>query len=203
MMMDLSQIQKHFTPSSILDIGANTGQFYHECKQVFPNASYFLIEGNRECESALSQLGVPYEIALLFYHETTLKYWTRIHEPRCTGNSIYRELTHFYTDDQVKVDHLQTTTLNKLMEAHKIKRFDLVKIDTQGSELDILTGGSYVCREALGILLEVSEKPYNQDAPLKDEVIDYMRDYGFTATCCLSFNHHQQADILFLNNKYF
>jgi hypothetical protein len=35
--------------NSILDIGANAGRFYHEIKQVFPNANYTLIEGNEHC----------------------------------------------------------------------------------------------------------------------------------------------------------
>ena len=82
--------------------------------------------------------------------------------------------------------------------------FDLIKIDTQGSELDIITGGINLCNKAKGILLEVSLTQYNEGAPLYQEVISFMENIGFIPKVILdeARNHgaHQQ-DILFLNNN--
>ena len=92
--MGLDRIQSYFTPNSVLDIGANVGQFYNEIKQIFPNSYYYLIEGNEKCEIVLQTLGVDYSISLLSDEVKEVKFYTRTNEERCTGNSIYRE-KHF------------------------------------------------------------------------------------------------------------
>jgi hypothetical protein len=48
-------------------------------------------------------------------------------------------------------------------------------MDVQGAELDIIRGGIKLCKKAKGILLEVALKEYNQNSPLYDEVVDYMK----------------------------
>ena len=58
--MDLNVITKYFIPKSILDIGANIGQFYNECKLIFPDAYYYLIEGNIKCGEVLQNYGVEH-----------------------------------------------------------------------------------------------------------------------------------------------
>ena len=63
--MGLEKIKNYFEPKSILDIGANVGQFYNESKLVFSNSYYYLIEGNENCEVVLKTLGVDYSISLL------------------------------------------------------------------------------------------------------------------------------------------
>lgn len=80
-------------------------------------------------------------------------------------------------------------------------KFDLIKIDTQGSELDIITGGKILCGKAKGILLEVSLTQYNENSPLYNQVIEFMDDFGFKAVDILDevnnvFLHQQ--DILFI-----
>ena len=51
--MNLPLVEKYLKPNSILDIGANVGQFYHAAKKVFPEAFIFSIEGNILCERIL------------------------------------------------------------------------------------------------------------------------------------------------------
>jgi hypothetical protein len=115
---------------------------------------------------------------------------------------MYRELTPFYSDDQIEIIKQCGIKLDDIFTEDT--EFDLIKIDTQGSELDIITGGIELCKKAKGILLEVSLTQYNENAPLYDEVIKYMKNIGFIPKDILdeSKNHgsHQQ-DILFLNEK--
>ena len=56
--MSLEKIKNYFIPESILDIGANVGQFYNEIKEIFPNSYYYLIEGNDSCNVVLETLNV-------------------------------------------------------------------------------------------------------------------------------------------------
>jgi len=203
--MGLEKIKNYFEPKSILDIGANVGQFYNESKLVFSNSYYYLIEGNENCEVVLKTLGVDYSISLLSDVEKDVDFYIRKHEPRCTGNSIYRENTSFYDDDQIVIEQKRTQTLSTLL---KNRTFDLIKIDVQGSEIDIINGGLDIIKEAKGILMEVSLMEYNQNAPTKDFVYEYMDNLGFTPVELIGNLNHPltyeliQQDILFLNKKY-
>ena len=199
--MSLEKIKKYFDVTSILDIGANTGQFYRECKQFFPNAYYFLIEGNPKCEQALLNLNVDYEICMLSDTEKEVDFYSRLHEPLCTGNSIYRENTSFFSDEQILIEKFQTKTLNQIMSD---KKFDLIKIDVQGSEIDIIRGGLSVINNSQGIILEVSLVEYNFGSPKKDEVYNFMESINFYPTELIGNITHPidhsliQQDILFL-----
>jgi short-subunit dehydrogenase len=118
------------------------------------------------------------------------------------GNSIYKELTQFYSDDQLDIIKKKGIKLDDLFTEDT--EFDLIKIDTQGSELDIINGGSKLCSKAKGILLEVSLTQYNENAPLYNDVIQFMNEFGFIKTEILdeSKNHgSHQKDILFINTK--
>ena len=174
--MGLEVIKKHFVPTSILDIGANIGQFYRESKQHFPNSYYHLVEGNAKCEIALKDLNVDYTISLLSDTVKEVKFYTRACEERCTGNSIYREKTSFFDDNQITIEVVQTATLNSLF---KDTYFDLIKIDVQGSEIDVINGGIDIVRRAIGVLLEISLVEYNENAPTKEYVYNFMEQIGF------------------------
>ena len=203
--MSLESIKKYFEPKSVLDIGANVGQFYNEIKPIFTNAYYYLIEGNDSCEVVLETLNVDYSICLLSDCEKEVDFYVRKHEPRCTGNSIYRENTSFYDDDQIIILKKQTKTLSNILNN---KVFDLIKIDVQGSEIDIINGGLDIFKNAKGVLMEISLVEYNQNAPVKEFVYEYMSNMGFIPIETIgNINHpitHEliQQDILFLNQKH-
>jgi FkbM family methyltransferase len=198
--MNLSAISQYFYPYIILDIGANTGQFHNLAKQVFPNSYIFSIEANPECESYLKQITNNYYIGLLAKDNSEYNFYSRKDDLIGTGNSIYKELTHFYSEDQLQIVKQNGIKLDDLFDSDSV--FDLIKIDTQGSELDIITGGINLCKKAKALLLEVSLTQYNEGAPLYDEVIEFMHNIGFKKELILdeAYNHgsHQQ-DILFIN----
>jgi len=200
--MNLRVITNYFYPNRILDIGANVGQFHRECKSTFTDSYIFSIEASAECEESLKQITENYYIGLLAKDNTDYTFYKRKNDPTSTGNSIYKELTHFFSDDQLDIIKTNGIKLDDLFESDS--EFDLIKIDTQGSELDIIEGGLNLCSKAKGILLEVSLTQYNENAPLYDEVISYMENIGFKKTEILdeARNHgsHQQ-DILFINEK--
>jgi FkbM family methyltransferase len=201
--MQLYKVQQYFQPNRILDIGANIGQFHEIAKQTFPNSFIFSIEASNECEPYLKQLTDNYYIGMLTKDNNEYNFYSRKNDPIGTGHSIYKELTEFYSDDQLDIIKKRGIKLDDLFENNS--EFDLIKIDTQGSELDIIEGGINLCNKAKGILLEVSLTEYNEDSPLYNEVIAYMEKIGFKSKEILDEqrNHgsHQQ-DILFINEKF-
>ena len=202
--MDVSTIKKYFEPKSVLDIGSNTGQFYRDCVRIFPDAYYHLIEGNDKCEEALKNLNIHYTIALLSDYEKDVDYYTRTHEQHCTGNSIYREKTSFFDDNEITIIKKKTNTLKNLIGN---KQFDLIKLDVQGSEIDIMNGGLDIVKSAKGIMMEVSLVEYNENAPTKEQTYEFMQKLNFTPKERIDVILHPltheliQEDILFINNN--
>lgn len=198
--MHLYKIQNYFYPYRILDIGANIGQFHQIAKQAFSDSYVFSVEASDECEPYLKQITENYYIGLLTKDNLEYNFYSRKDTNIGTGNSIYRELTNFYSDEQVKIIKKQGIKLDDLFETNS--EFDLIKIDTQGSELDIISGGKNICSKAKGILLEVSLTQYNENSPLYDDVIQFMDNFGFKIGEILDKNDIpgivSQQDILFI-----
>ena len=200
--MNLNLITNYFQPHRILDIGANIGQFHQLAKYVFPNSFVFSIEASPECEPFLQKITQNYYIGLLAKDGNEYDFYSRKDTGIGTGNSIYRELTSFYSDDQLNIIKQTGIRLDDLFDLDST--FDLIKIDTQGSELDIIQGGMDLCKKSKGILLEVSLTQYNAGAPLYDDVIEFMKSINFIPVLVLdeARNHGSyQQDILFINEN--
>ncbi len=204
--MNLNLITKYFTPHHILDIGGHTGEFFSLAKYFFPQSSIFIIEGNKECEEYLQKLNTRYLIRVLGSEKKITTFYKTSQDPISTGNSIYREITPHFNDEVLVKEEVQQYTIDSTF---KEANFDLIKIDTQGSELDILKGGERIAKEAKGILLEVSVEKYNEGSPLYSEVVEFMDNYGFVeketisefkTTTEYNLKVHQK-DILFVNKK--
>lgn len=197
--MNLSKIQNYFYPHRILDIGANIGQFHSLCKQHFSDSYVFSIEASNDCEPYLKNITDQYYIGLLAKDNSNYKFYSLKSNSINTGNSIYKELTEHYSNSDLDIIDKKGIPLDNLFEPES--EFDLIKIDTQGSELDILSGGSQLCSKAKGILLEVSLTQYNENSPLYNEVIEFMDNFGFKKAEILDETIHplvHQQDILFI-----
>jgi FkbM family methyltransferase len=199
--MHLSKITNYFYPYRILDIGANIGQFHSLCKNYFPDSYVFSIEASNDCEPYLKNMTNQYYIGLLAKDNSTYKFYSNKNNSINTGNSIYKELTEHYSDSNLEVINKEGVMLDSLFEPES--EFDLIKIDTQGSELDIISGGLKLCSKAKGILLEVSLTQYNENSPLYNEVIEFMNNIGFKQAELIDETIHplvHQQDILFIKN---
>ena len=87
-----------FEPRTILDIGAQVGDFYRECKGIWPDSQIMMIEATKECEPYLKDTGGNYLIAVLSDKKKTIPFYkTKLAETN-TGNSVYKELTAGYSD---------------------------------------------------------------------------------------------------------
>lgn len=203
--MYLTLIQNYLKPASILDIGANVGDFTKECKLTFPTAEYLLIEGNPACEPYLKNLGHTYFIGLLSDEPKTVKFYINKNNLISTGNSIYRENTEHFSDENIIIEELQTTTLDSVVDG---KVYDLIKIDVQGSELDVLRGGVTTVQEAKAIILELSLIEYNKNSASYEDVTQYMESIGYVPMEKL-YEHFDgqgnliQLDVLFLNRRHY
>jgi FkbM family methyltransferase len=194
-------------PNAILDIGAHTGQFHSWSKRVWPDVGVFMIEANPLHESALDRLammnGDKYLIAALGDKEREVTFYTRSDKPHTEGNSYYKEFNYWDIPQLVHESKVTLRMLDDIFEDDAV--FDIIKLDTQGSELDILKGGENLVSRAKIIVLEVSFIEHNIGAPTTEETIKYMSSIGFEKK--MSIGEHYdgedlvQKDFVFLNKE--
>ena len=185
----------------VLDIGAYRGEFTKAIKAVWADAKITQFEAD---ERQKDYLQPDAHIALLGDANKEVDFYTieDIGHGRTTGSSIYRENTEHYADPIVIKK--QMFKLDDLVDLSEDWSNGLVKLDTQGSELDILRGAQTFLTQCQPrfLLLECSFQPYNQGSPLIDEVVDTLKLWGYEALNNLglmfdSENKLLQADVLF------
>lgn len=181
---------KGFNPSYIVDVGAHLGKFSLHCKELWPETDVLLIEANPYAEETLKQTNLPYKIGLLtdkVGEEYT--YYMTNKWILSSGNSIYRENTSEFDDTHVIKTTLVSDTIDNLLRDRKI---DLLKIDTQGSELKILNGAKESIKKTEYIFLECSIYEYNIGGCRVDDIFVFMYENGFRLV--------DIADISYINN---
>lgn len=197
--MQLEKIA-HLPIKTILDIGAQIGDFTKQCKEVWAESEVVCVEANIGCEPALKDLGIEYYINVLSDTIKIVDFYKHNGSPIHTGNSYYKENTRFFSEGNYTVEKHVTTTLTDLF-GNRV--FDFIKLDTQGSEIDIIRGGLELCKSAKYMLLEVALTEYNINAPQYQDVLDFMEGIGYVA-CDILEEHYDgdtkiQIDILFNN----
>jgi|LWDU01.1.fsa_nt_gi FkbM family methyltransferase len=166
----------------VYDIGANDGRWTREWrKKINPDATFIQFEANpnivqsdlstRFYNTALShQNGMEVEFYVPDFDKTVEN----------TGNSYYKEMTHHY--DQGNSITVKTRTLDSLVKEHSILKPDFAKLDTQGSEVDILYGGEKTFKHCAVIMVEVPVMYYNHGAPNFGDYIKALNRLGFVAS---------------------
>lgn len=101
-------------------------------------------------------------------------------------SSIYHpnyEFLKLYTDPNrfeiVEKIELNATTLNNQQKQMNLDRIDFIKLDTQGSELDILKGANEALFNVIGIETEIEFQEMYKGQPLFSDIDNYLRDNGF------------------------
>lgn len=158
-----------FQPKSILDVGANKAEWTVFVKPIFPDARFFLIDA------------IDYEelhdfehlIAVVSDREKEVDFF----QQGWTGDSYYQEDTGHY--EYVSPTKRTTTTLDAIFPEDE--KFELIKIDCQGAELDILEGAPRLLSQCEVISLEVPFfTQYNKGTENFAGHIAYMEKKGFT-----------------------
>lgn len=178
---DISQFFDFFKErnvKSILDIGANVGNFSMMMRHIMPNVYLYMIEANPFCDGILKKTQIPYSIVCLSNEEKDVQFYFQDGNMIGTGSSYYLENTNYFS--MKNYSWVTTQTLDSVLERDCPDTvFDFIKMDTQGSELDIMRGGQKTISNAKYVLLEISLIPYNIGAPLKEEVMEYMKSISF------------------------
>lgn len=171
-----------FTPRGILDVGAYHGEFSVFARQVFRDTAVLMVEPQpkkREFLDALAQqLGgdVAVRCCLCGDHARPAVVFHQLATPfGSTGSSIYPEMSDFPRE----VLSLPMRTVDELVAELPGRRFDLMKVDVQGAELDVLRGARTTLAQVEVLVIELSLHSVNRGSPLLAEVVDELDALGF------------------------
>ena len=166
--------------SNILDIGAHFGEFAKDIHSLYPDSYILMIEANQRCEEKLEELPFDHCIVLLSDTNKEVDFYLNSNNMSGTGSSYYKENTEHF--ENFVIEKIKSYTLDEVVKETG-KEFDFIKLDTQGSELDILRGGIETLKKSNYVLIECSnikEKIYNEGSPHMDEIIDFMKKNNFS-----------------------
>ena len=175
--LNLPQVLDYITPESYLDIGANDGSHIEVVRERLPSLKHIeLVEACRHNAWNLEQTQCPYHIEVLSDSVKEVKFYLDTKSDRITGpgHSYYPENSNVFFE--FPWEDRRTTTLDIL---YPTSSFDLIKIDTQGSELDIIRGGVNLITRAKAVIVEESLKEFNIGSPLRNDVKKYLESNGF------------------------
>tara|TARA_Y100000022_G_C13180719_1_gene343262 strand:+ start:22 stop:672 length:651 start_codon:yes stop_codon:yes gene_type:complete len=192
------KLKYHYSPKKILDIGALDGRWSQCAKIVFTDCEILMIEANQDMEHVLKQTGFGYYITALSDSVKKTNYYKL---PGHAGNSLYYEKNSV----DPEINTIETTTLENLIDKNEI--FNFIKLDVQGSEIDILRGGKDFMTKADFILTECSLVEYNLDAPSFEDQLDFFNENNFSMIDIFDLLYDKngkllQLDVLFKNNKF-
>lgn len=190
--------------NNLLDIGAYRGDFTRMVKNLWPQVKVWQIEADERQMPYLHPDAINALLSSVSNKE--VEFYTLGENSITTGSSMFRELTGYYTNPLVVTK--RTTTLDELMKRVNFrgnwKNAGMVKMDTQGAELEILRGGENFIKtyQPKYFVLETSVKQYNAGAPLVGDIIDYMKDKGYIIQDIMSYVYDNtesllQMDVLF------
>lgn len=186
-----------FHPGVIYDIGACVTTWAKAAKEVWPDAQVVLFEAFDKL--AFLYEGYQYHIGVLSDVDgKTVRFYQ--HDTMCTGNSYYREMcSHVYQDDT----YVEKTTirLDSVVAQRGFPMPDLVKIDVQGSEMDVIKGGQATLSHTKHLIVEMQHHPYNEGAPLVGETLPIVESLGFKCVAPKFCSGGYDADYGFINTR--
>ncbi len=159
---------------NVLDIGARDGfasywSQYKDCLEIIgfdPDSQQEKLSGGRCKARALSGDGKERVFYIIRYPGSSGFYPPNVEFTNRLRNRDYLNI--------MGTAEIQTTTLDSL----NIKA-DFIKLDTEGSELEILTGGIETLRGALGVSVEVGFIQLFEGQPLFRDVDAFLEKQGF------------------------
>lgn len=176
---------------NFFDIGANTGSFIFfpllnksiKCFAFEPNPlAYEALCENIDINNLKDNV-TPFNMGI-WNDETDLDLKVPV-DTTDSGLATFGDSPDRFKYDNKNGDftthNVKCKTIDVLFDELGLESLDIIKIDTEGSELNILKGGEKTLKEYKPcILLEFDNKNTNQFGYMRDDIITLLKSYGYT-----------------------
>jgi FkbM family methyltransferase len=171
---------------TILDVGANTGQFAREIRTSFPDAQLYSFEPLGDCFRALTE---AFQRDLRFHAFNialgAIAGETEIHRSAYSPSSSLRRMgalhkANFPHTAEEFAERVRVARLDDLAPELDLAGPVLAKLDVQGYEDKVIEGGKAVLSLARVLFVELSVEPLYDGQPLFDDIYRTLVGMGFT-----------------------
>ncbi len=165
-------------PATVIDVGV--GQGTPELYRLFPRARFLLIEPVAEFEPKLRSIveRVEGEYALVAAASRGGSVRLRVAEDNLEASTVLDDPANKHRGLDREVG---SARIDDLVSDRGFEPPFLVKVDTQGSELDVLSGAERTLRDTEAVVLEVSLFDFFKGMPQLADVVEFMKERGFVA----------------------
>ena len=171
---------------TVLDIGAHTGLFSVTINRVFPHARIHAFEPLPECYTKL--VGRMKKVKEFTAHNIGLGEKSGelpFHRNESTPSSSFLPMACLHKDMFPHTRNAQTVsvkmeTLDAVAIRLKLSKPLMIKIDVQGYEDRVLTGGEATVKEAQVLLIETSMVALYEGQPLFKDILQKLFGWGFS-----------------------
>ncbi len=192
---------------TVIDVGAHRGQFATFALRAFPEAQIFCFE---PLPGSVSRLRAATATPRVTVFETALGSERRtgtFHVSRSSDSSSLlaigaRYVAAFPGTDEATTAEVEIHRLDEVLRADQIRGPALLKLDVQGSELDVIDGSRKLLPQIQQIVAEVSFTELYSGQPLAGRVVATLYELGFQLTGVFQVKRDRlgrclQSDFLF------
>jgi len=198
-----------FEANTIIDIGANRGQFALLARSCFPDADILSFEPlGGACEvfrevfrfdskTSLYQVAIGPERADCTFHVS-----------RRADSSSLLPITKTQSEVFPGTEERETTSVSvapifEMVQVDRLRGPIILKLDVQGYELQALKGCREVLPKVAVVIVECSFIELYEGQSLAGEVVAFLSQHGFDLHCVYNLSHREdgfpvQCDIAFL-----
>lgn len=180
-----SLMRQGVRPKTVIDVGANVGQFAVACAKILPGVSVHSFEPLPECSVKLKQnvatLGnvCVYQIAL---GEKSGEVMLHVNSHSHSSSILSlgdRHRSAFPYAREIKTIKVPMSTLDSELGSISLQGPVLLKLDVQGYEPQVLEGGGATLKRVDYVLLEASFCPMYEGERTFMEIARTMDEYGY------------------------
>lgn len=185
----LEKIIPKLNITTVIDVGANTGGYCLLIKKYLPKSNIYACEPHPENFGKLERnthgkgikafnLGFSERVAKAklwdFAEDADLKHT----QPTSTLSSLYRDVIEKIHEQKAQAFTVKLVTIDSFTKKQNIKTIDFLKIDTEGSEYQVLKGAKeMLSKDKIKVILfEVNEMNVYSRVFFKD-FIDLLQNY--------------------------
>lgn len=161
-----------FMPGTVFDVGAQTGT--PELFEIFPDAHHVMLEPVAECEPVLRALCSQLRSAE--YHMAAVTERSGQVTLTVSASRQYASVVRSSTADGAEYRTIPSVSLNDLCSRRLYPGPYLIKIDVDGTEIDVLKGASALASPDSVFVIEAT---LNDGDPRFPKILDFFRPYDF------------------------
>jgi FkbM family methyltransferase len=175
-------------PRTVLDVGANRGQFALVAAHRWPNARLICFEPLPSAAGLLRSVlaSTPqaeiHNVALANEPGEVKMHVSKADDSSSLLSISARQSQTFPGTEEVGLISVQAARLDDELDVAALSRPVLLKIDVQGGELGVLHGGERSLQHVDAVLVECSFVEFYDGQPLAHEVLDFLGKKGFRLT---------------------